>query len=223
MRFLIALVGFLFVFSIARAQDTLKNNVDTNKQPKLDTIATPGYVNKGKIAAKKAFHRALIFPGLGQLYNYKLIVDDVKSGARPGKQVFNKVYTLAKFAGVYAAGTLLVMSYIDNNNSYKLFLNELQYRQLNNGAPNPENGLAQYNDVSALTTAKNIFKRNREIVLISIVGVYGIAALEAYVSARLRFFNVDESLSFKIAPSTINSNTMYGFNSAPALKLTLRL
>jgi len=115
------------------------------------------------------------------------------------------------------------MSYIDNNNNYNRFLRELQYRQLN-GKPDPDNGLTQYPDANALTVAKNIYKRNREVVLISLVGLYGLNVLDAYVTARLKFFNVDDTLSFKLSPSIINSNTMYGFsNVAPALKLTLKL
>lgn len=115
------------------------------------------------------------------------------------------------------------MSYIDNNNNYKRFLRELQYRQANNNAPDPNNGLTQYPDVNALTVAKNIYKRNREVVLISLVGLYGLNVLDAYVTARLKYFNVDESLSIKLSPSIINTNTMYGLNIAPALKLTLKL
>jgi hypothetical protein len=70
---------------------------------------------------------------------------------------------------------------------------------------------------------KNIFKRNSQVVLISLVGLYALSAVDAYVTARLKFFNIDDSLGVKISPSMINSNTMYGFNPQPSLKLTLRL
>jgi len=119
---------------------------------------------------------------------------------------------------------MLVMSYIDNNNRYKIYLRELQYRKLNNNNAMPDNGLERYQTIESLTIDKNIFKRNREVVLISLVGLYGLNVLDAYVTARLKFFNVDDTLSFKLSPSIINSNTMYGFsNVAPALKLTLKL
>lgn len=150
------------------------------------------------------------------------MVDDVKNGRTEGKRIGQKIYLIGKIAAIYAGGTMLVMSYIDNNNNYKLFLRELQYRQLNGNRPNPENGLGQY-DVNGLTLAKSIYKRNREVVLISLVGLYGLNVLDAYVTARLKYFNVNESLSIKLSPSIINTNTMYGFNIAPALKLTLKL
>jgi hypothetical protein len=225
MRFVLFFCALLLAFTFAKAQNPVQKTVDSTQTAKVDTLAEPAYVNRGKLAGKKAFRRSLMFPGLGQLYNYGLIVDDVKAGRAKNNQVFNKVYTLAKLAGVYTAGTMLVLSYIDNNNYYKLFLQELQYRQANGDQPDPNSKLPQYSTspTSSLLVAKNVFKRNREVVLISMVGLYGIAAVEAYVAARLRYFNVDETLTFKVSPSTINSNTMYGYSPVPALKLTLKL
>ncbi len=220
MRALLLSVILCFAFAQVNAQKPV-SPAKQDTTAKLDTIAPAKYVNQGKIAGKKAVYRSLMFPGLGQMYNYGLVVDDVKNGRTEGKRIGQKIYLIGKIAAIYAGGTILVMSYIDNNNNYKLFLRELQYRQLN-GVPNPENGLDRY-DVNGLTLAKSIYKRNREVVLISLVGLYGLNVLDAYVTARLKYFNVDESLSIKISPSIINTNTMYGLNIAPALKLTLRL
>ena len=223
MRAFLLSVIYCFVFTLVKAQiPTTTARPDTTA--KLDTLAPAKYVNQGKIAGKKAVYRSLIFPGLGQVYNYGLVVDDVKAGRTQGKRVGQKIYIIGKIAAIYGGGTMLVMSYIENNNNYNRFLRELQYRQLNNNQPDPDNGLTQYPDASALTVAKNIYKRNREVVLISLVGLYGLNVLDAYVTARLKYFNVDETLSFKISPTTINSNPMFGSNNiAPALKLTLRL
>ncbi|GAB1463169.1 DUF5683 domain-containing protein [Pedobacter sp.] len=219
--FLLSVVLF-FIFTWVNAQNpTTAIKQDTSAR--LDTIAPPKYINQGKIAGKKAVYRSLIFPGLGQVYNYGLVVDDIKAGRTQSKRIGQKLYIIGKIGAIYAGGTMLVMSYIDNNNNYHRFLRELQYRQLN-GTPDPDNGLTQYPDANALTVAKNIYKRNREVVLISLVGLYGLNVLDAYVTARLKYFNVDETLSLKVSPSIINTNTMYGFsNVAPALKLTLKL
>jgi len=223
MRAFLLSVVWCFVFAQVNAQ----NPVNTAKQDttaKLDTIAPAKYINQGKIAGKKAVYRSLIFPGLGQLYNYGLVVDDVKAGRTQGKRIGQKIYLIGKIGALYAGGTLLVMSYIENNNNYHRFLRELQYRQLNGNKSMPNNGLERYETIESLTNGKNIYRRNREVVIISLVGLYGLNVLDAYVTARLKYFNVDESLSIKVSPSIINTNTMYGFNSiAPALKLTLRL
>jgi len=219
---LLSLVSF-FVFTEVNAQVPVAP-IKQDSTAKLDTIAPAGYINKGRIAGKKAVYRSLIFPGLGQMYNYGLVVDDVKNGRTEGKRIGQKIYLVGKIAAIYGGGTMLVMSYFENNNRYKTYLRELQYRKLNNNQAMPDNGLERYETIESLTIDKNIFKRNREVVLISIVGLYGLNVLDAYVTARLKYFNVDDTLSFKLSPSIINSNTMYGFsNVAPALKLTLKL
>jgi hypothetical protein len=223
MRFLLLSLVLGFTFTKVSGQ-TLDASKNADTVPKLDTLAAAPYINQGKIAGKKAVYRSLIFPGLGQLYNYGLVVDDVKNGRTNGKRVGQKIYLLGKVAAIYGGGTVLVMSFIDNNDKYKLFLRELQYRKLNNNQPDPNNGLANYTNTEALTIAKNIYKRNREVVILSLVGLYGLNVLDAYVTARLKFFNVDETLSLKVSPSIINSNTVYGYqNMSPALKLTLKL
>lgn len=223
MHFLASFLLVLLTFTSVKAQDTL-NNFRQSETAKIDTIKPADYVNHGKIAGRKAAMKSLIFPGLGQIYNYGLVVKDVQSGAVKGKRVAQKIYILGKISAVYVGGFFLVNSYIDNRNNYKLFLSELQYRKLNNNQPNPQNGLDKYTNTDALVVAKNIYKRNYQIVLISLGGLYGLNVLDAYVTARLKYFNVNETLSFKIAPSFINTNQMYGFNSPlPALKLTLKL
>ena len=224
MRFIFFLLITIFTFATAKAQNPIiKKSADTTKD-QIDTLKQPVYVNKGKIAAHRAVTRSLIFPGLGQIYNYGLVVDDVQSGAVKGKKVGQKLYIISKIGAIYIGGTLLVMSYADNRTQYKRFLAELQNRQENGGAIDPNSSLAQYTNTDALTIAKNIYKRNSQVVLISMVGLYGLNVLDAYITARLKYFNVDDTLVFKISPSVINSNTMYGYNiGSPALKITFKL
>lgn len=224
MRFLFVFFMFLFTFTIVKAQDPAKEKPTNPNENKVDTIAAPGYVNKGKIAGKKAINRSLIFPGWGQVYNYGLVVDDVKSGRIAGKGIGKKLAIIGKIGAIYVTGTMLTLSYIENNRNYRLFLKELQYRKLNNDQPDPNGSLSGYRDTQALYTGKAIYKNNREVVLISLAVTYGINVLDAYVTARLKYLNVEEKLGFSINPTIINSNTMYGYNSfTPALKLTLKL
>ena len=212
-----------FVFTAVNAQSDVTPKSDLNTA-NADTLGGKKYVNKGKIAGQKAIYRSLIFPGLGQVYNYGLVVDDVKSGNVQGKKVLQKAYIVGKIGLIYAGGTLLVMSYMDNDKNYKLFLRELQYRKLNNNQPDTNNGLSQYPNTDALIIAKSIYKRNREVVLISLLGLYGLNVLDAYVTARLKYFNVDDTLSLKLSPTTINTDTMFGYQTVtPGLKLTLKL
>jgi hypothetical protein len=217
------LISIIFTFTTVKAQDIQPKKTLAKDVSKPDVTNDTGYVNKGKITGKKAIRRSLIFPGLGQIYNYGLVVDDVKSGNYGDKRVFQKIYIVGKIGLIYGGGYLLVSSYIDNNNKYHQFLTELQYRRANKGEPNPNGGLAEYTNTDNLIVAKNIYKNNREVVLLSIAGLYLLNVVDAYVTARLKNHNVENDLTYKISPTIINTNQMYGFQPAPGLKLTLKL
>ncbi len=222
MRVVLVLMIVFASFAVVKAQDPIvTKRIDTNKK-QLDTLEGPKYINEGKIAGKKAFHRSLIFPGLGQMYNYGLVVKDIKSGAVSTKRIGQKIYILGKIGAIYAGGTLLVMSYSENRGLYKEVLSELQYRQ-DKKVPNPDGRFSQYTNTDALNVAKNIYKRNSQVVLISLVGLYAINAIDAYVTTRLKYFNIEDTLTLKVSPSLINTNTMYGLNAVPSLKLTIKL
>ena len=224
MRFILVFFVVFFTFAGVKAQKRVKEKPTAIENNKMDTLAEPAYVNKGRIASKTAFRRSLILPGLGQAYNYGLIVDDIRSGKSQGSGFGKKLAIIGKIGGIYVAGTMLTLSYMDNNKKYKLFLKELQYRELNKDQPDPNGSLTAYKDKNALYTGKAIYKNNKEVVLISLGVTYGINLIDAYVTARLKYLNVEDRLGFNISPTFINSNTMYGYNSfAPALKFTLKL
>lgn len=208
-------VLFLFVTALARAQetpvvkkDTLvikpKPIVEPIRAQKVDTLKKPAYVNLGKIAGRRAALSSLMLPGLGQIRN----------GVT--------VYRLAKVAGLYTGITLLTISFIDNSKNYKLFYDEIIARRLNGGVKTPD---FPYNnmDEAGLITAKDLFRRNKEVIIFSYVGLYLLNVVEAYIDARLKYFNVDD-IGMKLSPGLINTNNMYGFNNVtPGIKLTIRL
>ena len=225
MRFALICLVILCSFTSLKAQKRVNDKSADSIKSKTDTLAPANeYVNKGKIAGKKAIRRSLILPGLGQVYNYGLIVDDIQHNRIQGKAIGKKLAIIGKIGGIYVAGTMLTLSYIDNNRKYNLFLKELQYRQLHNGEPDPNGSLAGYKDTQNLYTGKAIYKNNREVVLIFLGVTYGINVLDAYITARLKYLNVDDKIGFNIRPTVINSGPMYSYNSfTPALKLTLKL
>ncbi|UKT62668.1 DUF5683 domain-containing protein [Pedobacter mucosus] len=226
--FLIVLFVFFAVNQVAgqvrdtvfRKPDTLKNQ-EVKPAPKVMTSrdsAKARYVNPGKVAARKAVMRSFIFPGLGQIYNIHLLNDGY--GTRAGKnQTAQKIYTIGKIAAIYGGFGALTLSYIESSKNYNLFLKELQDRTLT-GKIDPNSPYATYS-TAGITTAKDTYRRNKQIVIFSYVLLYGANVVDAYVAARLHFFNIDDKLSFKIMPSMINTNTVYGFNASPAIKLSL--
>lgn len=225
------LSGLLFVASIAASAQEVtpikKDSVLVNPvKNKTDTLK-PKYINPGKIAGRRAMIRSAMLPGLGQ----------IRSG-------FN-LYRGLKVAGIYTGATLLTLSYIDNNKSYHIFLTELQERQkaldydaalkANGGDPSKVNlpkgnPSKDYVNVSTqnLITAKDTYRRNKDVILFSFVGLYLLNVVDAYVDARLKYFDVGD-VAIKITPTTINNNTMFGNNTmygfnfpAPAIKVAVR-
>lgn len=222
MRILFLLIVGVLTFTSVKAQEVIgKKNVDS-AAANIDTLKKTDYINKGRIAGRKAIRRSLIMPGLGQMYNYGLVVDDVKRGVYPDKRVLQKIYIVGKISLIYVGGALLVTSFIDNNRMYRAALAELQYRKLNPREPNRPNQFERY-ETTYLTTGKAIYKNNREVVLISLAVLYGANVLDAYVTARLKYHNVENELSYKISPTLINASPMYGFKPLPGLKLSLKL
>lgn len=232
----------LFTFCIvnlasAQVKDTLSRPIDTVKttpirvvrmdssKQKVDTLKQK-YVNPGKVAGRKAIFKSLIIPGWGQLYNNQLLVDELNAKGEKTGHFWQKTYTLGKIGLIYTGFTLLTLSYIDSDKNYKIFLKEAQIRASNKLNPtnkqdvNPD--LVRYGDANILD-AQAIYKRNRQIVIFSYFAVYAVNVVDAYVAARLHYFNIDDTISFKISPTLINNpNMMYGFNGSPALKLSLR-
>ena len=178
------------------------NRLDTLKSTGTDTLK-PKYVNMGKIQGRRAAISSAIVPGLGQIRNGVTF------------------YRLLKVAGIYTGATFLTLSLIDNNKKYKEFLDEINFRDQNNGTPKP--GQYAQSPRTGLVSAKDNARRNREVVIFSLGGLYLLNIVEAYIDARLKYFDVGE-VTFKVSPSLLNSGTMYGMSPvAPGFKITMAL
>jgi hypothetical protein len=200
------LILFALVTICVQAQDPITIKADSSgvKVARVDTLKT-AYVNVGKIEARRAIIRSAIIPGWGQFGN--------------GLTFYRGV----KIAAIYTGATLLTMSYIDNNNNYKIFLKELSDRQANGGKAVVGSPFFE-NQTAGLITAKDTYRRNREVVIFSMIGLYGIQVVEAYVDARLKYFDVGNDLAIHIKPSVISSGTMFGYQSyVPAIKVSFKL
>jgi len=204
------LLSVVLVFSISglKAQEVVTVPKDSIAKDAVvvkttDTVKKrPAYVNPGKIAGRRAAFRSMILPGMGQLGN----------GVT--------VYRLAKVAAIYTGATLLTLSYIDNNKNYNLVLDELKYRA-QYGKPSPGPLGSRQDD--GLIQAKDTFERNKEVIIFSYVGIYLLNIIEAYIDARLKYFNVDDIAGIKVTPGLVRTDMMYGYNQpVPGIKLTLK-
>ena len=143
---------------------------------------------------KGALWRAAALPGWGQIYNRQYL----------------------KLPFVYAALGTLVYTAITNHQDYILYREAFQYKAFQEQvdseviSSNPRSSFkgsydkisAQFGAISSrpLEAQRNIFRRSRDLSFVGVGLVYGLAMLDAYVSAHLMDFDVGENLSIQVAP-----------------------
>jgi hypothetical protein len=195
-------VCLFFAALVVKGQEPMPIKKDSTTA-KIDTLK-PAYINPGKVAGRRAAIRSAILPGMGQIGN----------GVT--------VYRIAKVAAIYTGATLLTLSYMENNKQYHRYLKELQYRVNNGGEIDPDGDLPY--PIEGLVRAKDTYGRNRWVIIFSFGALYAVNIIEAYVDARLKYFDVGDDLSLKLSPSlNMNTGPMYGYAAAaPGVKLTLR-
>jgi hypothetical protein len=150
----------------------------------------------------------------------------IRSAMIPGwGQISNgvSIYRIAKVAAIYTGGTLLTLSFIDNNKNYHQTLDLLKYRQGGSvGPPPPATIYDQVNDNQQLIQAKDTFRRNKEVIIFSLVALYGVNVIEAYIDARLKYFDVYPEIAMKVTPSVLlpTANSAYQ-QPLPSIKVSL--
>jgi len=128
--------------------------------------------------AKAAFYSAIL-PGLGQAYNKKYW----------------------KIPIVYGALGTGIYFYINNNNEYNRYRDAYKSRLA--GFTNDEFYLdSEGKQLSSprvttegLERGQKFYRRNKELTLLVIIGIYALNIIDANVDAHLLQYNVDENLS----------------------------
>ena len=75
---------------------------------------------------------------------------------------------------------------------------------------------------NALKNKKNSYRRNRDLCVISMIGVYLVAMVDAYVDASLYHFDISPDISMRIEPAVISTspfgtNFSANINTAPVV------
>lgn len=69
-----------------------------------------------------------------------------------------------------------------------------------------------------LRTRKNYYRRNRDLCIICMIGVYLVAMVDAYVDAQLAHFDISPELSMDVSPTLMNNDVRSG-TSRPSIGL----
>lgn len=195
----ILLLGLPLFFSInLLAQTTAQDSA---------FIAKANEETKVEHSPKKATLYSTFLPGLGQAYNKK----------------YWKIPLI--YAGFGTIGYFIHW----NNDNYKTL--KQAYADLTDGdisgpfgAEDPTNSYmdleaAQYYDFYNTTDYNNFktgldkqqsyFRRNRDLLIISIIGFYGLNIIDASVDAHLYDFDISEDLTFNWQPTMQYQNLQY--------------
>jgi hypothetical protein len=153
---------------------------------------------------KKATIFSAVLPGLGQAYNKKYWkIPIIYAG-------FGTIgYFIGWNNGFYKTYKLAYNDLTDDNsdtNSH-LDLEASQYYDLDNPT--------DYNNFkSGLSKQSEYYRRNRDLLIISMIGFYGLNVIDASVDAHLFDFDISEDLTMNWQPAvqTFEKQLVYGAN-----------
>ena len=154
----------------------------------------------------KAVWMSALFPGLGQLYNRRYWKLPIVIGAFMGLG-----YATSWNNTMLSDYTTAYSDIMDNDPTTKSYMDFF--------APTvKEEDLDQAWLGSLLRTRKNYYRRNRDLCIICMIGVYLVAMVDAYVDAQLAHFDIGPSLSMDLAPTLMNNDLRSG-SSRPSIGL----
>ncbi len=155
----------------------------------------------------KAVWYSALFPGLGQIYNRRYWKLPIIVGGYLGL-----AYATNWNNTMLSDYTRAYSDLLDNDPSTNSYMDMF--------APNvKEEDLDKTWLQNVLRSRKNYFRRNRDLCIIGMVGVYLLAMVDAYVDASLSHFDISPDLSMDVVPSLLQD----GRNKLPSVGMTWAL
>lgn len=139
----------------------------------------------------RAVWMSALFPGLGQIYNRRYWKLPIVIGAYLGLG-----YATSWNNSMLTDYTRAYRDIMDNDPSTNSYMNFFP-------PTTDESSLDKTWLTNLLQSRKDYYRRNRDLCIISMVGVYLIAMVDAYVDASLSHFDITPDLSMDVAPAII--------------------
>ena len=193
----ILFIGFIWFANQLSAQIV---DADTIK------VATKNVDDEEVHSPRKATLYSTILPGLGQAYNKKYWKIPLVYGGFYAIGYFinwnNSYYQLYKTAYNH---------WTDNDDTTTDYL-KIEQIALRNYDIN--NGTDYANLKETLNRRQDYFRRNRDLLIISMVGFYGLNVIDAGVDAHLFDFDISDDLTFNWQPymMSFNNQNIYCIN-----------
>lgn len=139
----------------------------------------------------RAVWMSALFPGLGQLYNRRYWKLPIIIGGYMGLG-----YATSWNNGMLRDYTRAYSDIMDNDPNTKSYMDFFP-------PTTREEDLDRTWLANTLQSRKNYYRRNRDLCIICMVGVYFLAMVDAYVDASLSHFDISPDLSMDVAPALI--------------------
>jgi hypothetical protein len=136
----------------------------------------------------RAVWLSALFPGLGQIYNRRYWKLPIVIGGYLGLG-----YATSWNNGMLNDYTRAYRDIMDNDPTTNSYMNFFP-------STTKEEDLNQQWLQNILKSRKNYFRRNRDLCIICMVGLYLVAMVDAYVDASLSHFDISPDLSLEWAP-----------------------
>jgi hypothetical protein len=137
----------------------------------------------------RAVWYAALFPGLGQIYNRRYWKLPLVVGGYLGL-----AYATSWNNSMLRDYTKAYADLLDNDPSTNSYMDLF--------SPNvKEESIDKTWLQSVVQSRKNYFRRNRDLCIICMIGVYFLAMIDAYVDASLSHFDISPDLSMDVAPA----------------------
>ncbi|MDO4948899.1 MAG: DUF5683 domain-containing protein [Bacteroidales bacterium] len=171
---------FLPVDSISLAQeaDSMANNTTLPAEKFIPNSARSTWL-------------ALIFPGAGQIYNRKYWKLPIIYGGFVGC-----IYALSWNGSMYNDYSQAYLDLMDDNPNTK------SYEDFLPRGSSVEGNTDYYKTL--FKNRKDLYRRQRDLSVFAMIGVYILSVIDAYVDAELSNFDITKELSMKVQPTVFN-------------------
>ena len=162
--------------------------------PKAEKLGYNEWIERGEEFnpdPSRAIWMSALFPGLGQVYNRRYWKLPIVVGAYLGLG-----YATSWNNGMLSDYTKAYRDIMDNDPSTNSYMNFFP-------PTTSESDLDQKWLTNVLQSRKNYFRRNRDLCIICMVGVYLLAMVDAYVDASLSHFDISPDLSMDLSPALL--------------------
>lgn len=167
---------FIFLLTVVLAFTVFNSSAQTRQgNPDRDIVSKN---NKQVHSPHKATMYSAVVPGLGQIYNEKYW----------------------KLPIIYGLTGVFIYAFDFNNNQYNKYKNA--FAEFDTGKITEFEG---YTDKDIILRLKDNYRRNRDLNVIALAGIYMLNIIDATVDAHLFNYDISEDLSLNIQPSLTRS------------------